>query len=42
MDDSDIKQLMQEAEGCRDCPTRKRRKGEKTNGESDSRPMGGE
>ena len=30
------------AEGCRDRPTRKRRKGEKTNGESDSRPMGGE
>ena len=29
------------AEGCRDKPTRKRR-GEKTNGESDSRPMGGE
>lgn len=30
------------AEGCRDRPTRKRRKGEKTNGESDSSPMGGE
>lgn len=26
------------AEGCRDRPTRKRRKGEKTNGESDPRP----